>query len=80
MASLTDRLSKLEDAMAPADYRPRISLEQITDDALQTLAMLTEAQLALVNAHTDVVGMLGSKALTAEQGARMAEIAKEIMA
>ena len=47
---------------------------------LHTLAALTDDQLARVNAHPDVVAMLGCNALTAAQGARMAEIAKEIMA
>lgn len=79
MATLTDRLSKLESAMTPAAYRPRISLEQITDDDLQTLATLTEEQLARVNTHPDVAAMLGCNFLTVDQGARMAEIAREVM-
>jgi hypothetical protein len=79
MASLTDRLSKLEAALSPADYRPRVSLEQITDDDLRALEALTEEQLARVNAHPDVAAMLGCNALTADQGARMADVAREVM-
>lgn len=48
------------------------------EEALRKVLRVTAAQLVLVNAHPDVVGMLGSKVLTAEQGARMAEIAREI--
>lgn len=79
MASLTDRLSKLEATLSPADYRPRVSLEQIMDDDLQTLVQLTEEQLARVNAHPDIAAKLGCTAITAELGARMAEIAREVM-
>ena len=46
MASLTDRLSKLEATLSPADYRPPVSLEQLTDDDLRALEALTEEQLA----------------------------------
>ncbi len=79
MASLTDRLSKLEATLSPADYRPRVSLEQLTDDDLRALEALTEEQLARVNAHSDVAAMLVCNAITADKGARLAEIAREVM-
>jgi len=78
--SLADRLSRLEAAPSPADHRPRISLEQITDDDLQTLVKLQCAEhWDRFNNHPEVVAMFTGDAITVEQGARLAEIAGEVM-
>ena len=79
MATLNDRLRKLESSLSP-DYRePDISLEQITDSDLETLAALTEKQMQRVCSHPDAAVMLISNAVTSEDGARLAEIAREII-
>lgn len=78
--SLADRLSRLEAALSPTDYRPRVSLEQITDDDLQTLAKLQCAEHRdRFNNHPEVVAMFTGDPITVEQGARLAEIAMEVM-
>ena len=79
MVSIHDRLKRLESCLSLADHQPRISLEQITDEDLQTLAKLTKEQWARVNNHPEVAAMCANRCLTADQGASLAEIAKEVM-
>lgn len=77
--NLRDRLSKLEGIASREVDRPSISLEHITDADLHTLAELTDEQLARVTAHPDVIAMQDCTAFTVEQGARMAELAREVL-
>lgn len=77
--NLRDRLSKLEGSASRDVDWPRISLEHITDADLETLAKLKDDQLARVTAHPDVIAMQDCTAFTVEQGARMAELAREVL-
>ena len=80
MVSIHDRLKRLEAYISLAGYQPRISLEQITDEDLQTLMTLQCAEhWDRFNNHPEVVAMFTGDPITVEQGARLAEIAREVM-